>query len=157
MKKIVFVSFGHWTPSPHSRVRTGAGALLQSILRAALVYAALCGAAPAAETAFRSTIVTNSYIYQRPASSFKVLGLPSSIANTVDASRVTVALDGFLVSGEWVPKTSLSISAKNFRQGTDVLAAVERNRLLLKTPAGDVVTANIVSREKQQQAGSKKR
>ncbi|QMS55826.1 LLM class flavin-dependent oxidoreductase [Kocuria varians] len=31
MKKIGFLSFGHWTPSPHSAVRTGADALLQSI------------------------------------------------------------------------------------------------------------------------------
>ena len=31
MKKIGFLSFGHWTPSPHSETRTGADALLQSI------------------------------------------------------------------------------------------------------------------------------
>jgi len=31
MKHIGFLSFGHWTPSPHSQVRTGADALLQSI------------------------------------------------------------------------------------------------------------------------------
>ena len=31
MKKIGFLSFGHWTPSPHSRVRTASDALLQSI------------------------------------------------------------------------------------------------------------------------------
>jgi len=31
MKKIGFLSFGHWTPSPQSQTRTGAGALLQSI------------------------------------------------------------------------------------------------------------------------------
>jgi alkanesulfonate monooxygenase SsuD/methylene tetrahydromethanopterin reductase-like flavin-dependent oxidoreductase (luciferase family) len=31
MKKIGFLSFGHWTPSPHSLVRTGADALTQSI------------------------------------------------------------------------------------------------------------------------------
>ena len=31
MKKIGFLSFGHWTPSPQSRTRTGADALLQSI------------------------------------------------------------------------------------------------------------------------------
>ncbi|GAA1825463.1 LLM class flavin-dependent oxidoreductase [Nesterenkonia flava] len=31
MKKIGFLSFGHWTPSPHSRTRSGADALLQSI------------------------------------------------------------------------------------------------------------------------------
>ena len=31
MKKIGFLSFGHWTASPHSQVRTGADALTQSI------------------------------------------------------------------------------------------------------------------------------
>ena len=31
MKKIGFLSFGHWTPSPHSQTQTGADALLQSI------------------------------------------------------------------------------------------------------------------------------
>ena len=31
MKKIGFLSFGHWTASPHSQVRTGADSLLQSI------------------------------------------------------------------------------------------------------------------------------
>src|SRR5271154_458539 len=31
MKKIGFLSFGHWTPSPQSQARTGADALLQSI------------------------------------------------------------------------------------------------------------------------------
>src|SRR5947199_1288254 len=31
MKKIGFLSFGHWTPSPQSQTRSAAGALLQSI------------------------------------------------------------------------------------------------------------------------------
>jgi alkanesulfonate monooxygenase SsuD/methylene tetrahydromethanopterin reductase-like flavin-dependent oxidoreductase (luciferase family) len=31
MKKIGFLSFGHWTPSPHSQAQTAADALLQSI------------------------------------------------------------------------------------------------------------------------------
>ncbi len=31
VKKIGFLSFGHWTPSPHSQVRTAADALVQSI------------------------------------------------------------------------------------------------------------------------------
>ncbi|MBM3817625.1 MAG: LLM class flavin-dependent oxidoreductase [Acidimicrobiia bacterium] len=31
MKRIGFLSFGHWTPSPHSEVRTAADSLLQSI------------------------------------------------------------------------------------------------------------------------------
>ena len=31
MKKIGFLSFGHWSPSPHSQVRTASDSLLQSI------------------------------------------------------------------------------------------------------------------------------
>ena len=31
MKKIGFLNFGHWTASPHSKVRTAADSLLQSI------------------------------------------------------------------------------------------------------------------------------
>ena len=31
MKKIGFLSFGHWTPSPQSRTQSAADALLQSI------------------------------------------------------------------------------------------------------------------------------
>src|SRR4026209_2541905 len=31
MKKIGFLSFGHWTPSPQSQVRTASDALIQSI------------------------------------------------------------------------------------------------------------------------------
>ncbi|MDO9443322.1 MAG: LLM class flavin-dependent oxidoreductase, partial [Beijerinckiaceae bacterium] len=31
MKKLGFLNFGHWTPSPHSQVRTASDALLQSI------------------------------------------------------------------------------------------------------------------------------
>jgi alkanesulfonate monooxygenase SsuD/methylene tetrahydromethanopterin reductase-like flavin-dependent oxidoreductase (luciferase family) len=31
MKKIGFLSFGHWTPSPQSQTRSAAEALLQSI------------------------------------------------------------------------------------------------------------------------------
>jgi alkanesulfonate monooxygenase SsuD/methylene tetrahydromethanopterin reductase-like flavin-dependent oxidoreductase (luciferase family) len=31
LKKIGFLSFGHWTPSPHSQVRTASDSLLQSI------------------------------------------------------------------------------------------------------------------------------
>ena len=109
----------------------------------------ISGATRAAAPEFQSTVVTRSGTYQRQTSSFSVAGLPGSVGRTVEVSRVTVALDGILVTGEWEPKTSVSVSAKDFRRGTDVLAAVNRNRLLLRTPAGDEVTAKIVSREKQ--------
>ncbi|MBE7189423.1 LLM class flavin-dependent oxidoreductase, partial [Jatrophihabitans endophyticus] len=31
MKRIGFLSFGHWTPSPHSQARSASDVLLQSI------------------------------------------------------------------------------------------------------------------------------
>lgn len=117
----------------------------------------LCGAVRAAEPQFQSTIVTQSRTYQRQKNSFRVVGIPGSVGNTVDVSRVTVALDGFLITGEWEPETVRSLSAKDFRRGTDVLAAVNRNRLLLKTGAGDEVTAKIVSREKQKTIDASRR
>jgi hypothetical protein len=120
------------------------------VRRLLLVFTVLCGSAHAADPKFQSTIVADSRVYQRQSASFSVVGVPGKVGKTVDVSRITVALDGFMVTGEWEPKTSISVSAKDFRRGTDVLAAVERNRLLLKTAAGDVVTAKIVSREKQQ-------
>jgi hypothetical protein len=115
----------------------------------------LCGAAHAADPEFQSTIVTDSRTYQKQTRSFSIAGVPGAVVgNAIDMSRVTVALDGFLVTGEWEPKTSASASAKDFRRGTDVLAAVSRNRLLLKLPDGDVVTAKIVSRQQQKTATS---
>jgi hypothetical protein len=118
------------------------------VRRLLLACTVLCGSLHAADPKFQSTIVTDSRVYQRQAASFSVVGVPAG-AKTVDVSRVTVALDDFFVSGEWEPKTSVGVSAKSFRRGMDVLAAIERNRLLLKLPAGDVVTAKIVSREKR--------
>ena len=64
-------------------------------------------------------------------------------------SRVTVALDGMRITGEWVPKTTISVSADDFPRGTDAEAATTRNQLLLKHPDGSVVTAKIVQRVKQ--------
>ena len=62
---------------------------------------------------------------------------------------MTVALDGMRITGEWVPKTTISVSAEDFPRGSDVQAATTRNQLLLKHPDGSVVTAKIVQRVKQ--------
>ena len=58
------------------------------------------------------------------------------------------ALDGMRITGEWVPGSSRSVTAKDFPRGSDVQAAVKRNQLLLKHMDGSVVTAKIVSRVK---------
>ncbi len=124
---------------------------------AALIAIALLGGAlHAAEPEFTSAIVTESRSYARTATSFRIAGIPAG-ATTTDVSRVTVALGGLLITGEWEPKAARSPTAKDFRRGSDVYAAVERNRLLLKLPDGDVVTAKIVNREKQKSAEFERR
>ena len=122
--------------------------LLDNVNKLLLTAALLvCGAAHAAEE-FKFGIVTESRTYERQNGSFSVAGIPAARSMT-DVSRVTVALDGMAITGEWEPKTSQSTTAKDFKRGTEVPVAIERNRLLLQLPDGSVVTAKIVRREKQ--------
>ena len=107
----------------------------------------LAGAGQAAEPEFKVGLVTASRVYERPSHSVRISGFETG-TNTVTTSRVTVAVDGMLITGEWVPKTLSSPAAKEFRRGSDVPVAVERNKLLLKLPDGSVVEARIVDREK---------
>jgi len=118
------------------------------VSRMLLTALLLCSTANAAEPEFKSSIVTQSSTYDRQSSSFSIAGIPAG-STTVSMSRVTIALDGVLVTGEWEPTTLESPTAKNFRRGTDVPAAINRSRLLLKLPDGSVVTTKIVNREKQ--------
>lgn len=116
----------------------------------------LCGLAHAANPEFKSSIVTESFTYQRQSSSFSIAGM-NAAGTTTAVSRVTVALDGMLITGDWEPKTLRSASAADFKRGTDVPAAVDRNRLLLKLPDGSVVTTKIARREKQPRDGARTR
>ena len=121
---------------------------MSSISRLLPIVLLLCGLAHAADPEFEPTIVTQSRAYERESGSFSIAGIPAA-TKTVAVSRVTVVLDGILVTGEWEPQTLESTTAKDFRRGTDVQAALTRNRLLLKLPDGSVVTTKIVSREKR--------
>jgi hypothetical protein len=121
---------------------------MSSISRLLPIALLLCGSAHGAEPEFEATIVTQSRTYERESTSFSVAGIPAA-TKKVTVSRVTVVLDEILVTGEWEPQTIQSTTAKDFRRGTDVQAAVTRNRLLLKLPDGSVITTKIVSREKQ--------
>jgi len=55
MKKIGFLSFGHWTPSPQSQTRSAADALLQSI-DLAVVAEALAVAAATGECFYEAEL-----------------------------------------------------------------------------------------------------
>ena len=123
---------------PHRRLST---ALL-------LVLTSLAGAGHAADPEFKVGLVTESREYEREKMSSSFGGVPLPAA-TQWTSRVTVALDGMRITGEWVPKTTISVSAEDFPHGSDVQAATTRNQLLLKHPDGSVVTAKIVQRVKQ--------
>lgn len=109
------------------------------------------GASYAADPVFKAALVTESRVYEREKGSIAVGGIRAQAA-TEWTSRVTVALDGVRITGEWVPKSTISTSAKDFRRGSDVEAAATRNQLLLKAPDGSVVTAKIVRRVTPDQA-----
>jgi hypothetical protein len=110
-----------------------------------LVAALLAEGAHAADLEFKTGLVTESREYERQTSTAMVGGvrLPATAEWT---SRVTVALDGVRITGEWVPETTRSATYEDFPRGTDVQAAIKRNQLLLKHPDGSVVTAKIVRR-----------
>ena len=110
-----------------------------------LALAPLSGTAYAADPEFKVALVTESREYEREQASGSIAGVPLPPKKQW-VSRVTVAMDGMRVTGEWVPATSRSVAAKDFPRGSDVQAAVKRNQLLLKHPDGSVVTAKIVSR-----------
>jgi hypothetical protein len=112
-----------------------------------LVLLPLAGTAYAADPEFKTGVITESREYDREMSTGSIGGvrLPP---RTEWTSRVTVALDGIRITGEWAPETSLSARAEDFPRGADVQAAVKRNQLLLKHPDGSVVTAKIVRRVK---------
>ena len=103
----------------------------------------------AAHPEFKVALVTESREYEREQGSFAIGGINAG-TRTQWTSRVTVAMDGERITGEWVPKTTISASFEDFPRGTDVQAATTRNQLLLKHPDGSVITAKIVRRVKNE-------
>jgi hypothetical protein len=118
------------------------------------VLLALAGAAHAAEPEFTIARVLESRDYEREKGAIALGGIRTS-ALTEWTSRVTVVLDGTRITGEWVPKTTISTSAKDFPRGSDVAVAVNRNQLLLKDADGDIVTAKIVRRVEPREGGQR--
>jgi hypothetical protein len=113
-----------------------------------LLAVLLAATALAADPEFKTGIVTASRVYERESGSVNVGGLRTAMAKEW-TSRVTVAVDGERITGEWQPKTVISATAKDFPRGADVPVAVKRGQLLLKHPDGSVVTARIVDRRRQ--------
>jgi hypothetical protein len=68
----------------------------------------------------------------------------------VPISRVTVALEGVRITGEW-KNWGRGATAEDFPLDSDVQAAIKSNQLLLKHPNGSVVSARIVRRVKSEE------
>ena len=129
-----------------------------NLRRAAFLMALLwlAAAAHAKDPVFKPAIVTASWTYERPRGSINIAGVTAG-TNTITTSSVTIALDGMLITGEWVPKNPEDPDAQSFRSGTDVPASVNSTRMLLQLPDGGVVSAKITYREKQKKAPSSNR
>ena len=113
------------------------------------VVLSLAAALDAAEPEFTVGRVLESRTYEREKHSVVIAGIPTPTA-TESTSRVTVVIEGTRITAEWVPKTAVSTTAKDFPRGSDVAVAVKRSQLLLKHVDG-IVTAKITKRVEPQE------
>jgi hypothetical protein len=133
------------------------------------VLASLTAPIHAAEPAFQAGLVTEARTYERG----QVVrnGGPNEVTlYPVSINRVTVALEGERITGEWKPgeiryvrgsaARALVLSdprgaaralARDFPLDTDVQAAIRGNELRLKRSDGTVVRARIVDRENSEE------
>jgi len=109
----------------------------------------LVGGAAAAQD-YKSSTVLDAHTFQRPKTTFSLGGIAVG-GTSVDMNRVTVVLDGFDVTGEFPSETAKSPHATDVRAGSDIFAALDHGKLLLKWPDGSIVTAKVVLRQKHKQ------
>ena len=120
-----------------------------------LLLAFVGNAGRAADPEFKAALITESRAYERETASVTIGGIRTPAAKEW-INRVTVALEGERITGEWVAKTRISATAQDFPRGTDVPAAARRNQLMLKHPDGSVVTAKIVRRVKPEERNAER-
>lgn len=113
-------------------------------MRASWLLLLICGVAAAADDFEFATILV-AQTYERQNTNFSIAGIGVG-GTTTDMNRVVVVLDGYDVTGEFPSKTVRSPSAKELKVGSEIPAAIKRNKLLLKWPDGTVVEAQIVQK-----------
>ncbi|HEX5046059.1 MAG TPA: hypothetical protein VFX89_02980 [Gammaproteobacteria bacterium] len=117
-------------------------------MRASLLLVLVCAAAAAQD--YKSSTVLDSHTFQRQKTAVSLGGFPIG-GTSVDMNRVTVVLDGYDVTGEFPSETPRSPKAGDVKVGSDIFAALDRSKLLLKWPDGSIVTAKVVVRQKHKQ------
>jgi hypothetical protein len=116
------------------------------------VFVSLTAPIYAVEPELQAGLVTESRTYERV--QLVGSGGPNGVMPIwVSINRVTVALEGERITGEWKPgpflhdlKSTARALARDFPGGTSVRAGTDRNQLLLQHPDGTVVRARIVDR-----------
>ncbi len=131
-----------------------------------VVVVSLAAPGYAAEPEFNLGLIIESRTYERE--QLVRNGGPNGVMPTrVSINRVTVALEGERITGEWEPgpvrrvqgstaralvprdlRNAARALARDFSDGTSVRAATDGSQLLLKHPDGTVVRARIVDRVK---------
>jgi hypothetical protein len=123
-----------------------------------VVFVSLAAPSYPAEPEFQVGLVTESRTYQRE--ELRKGQTPAAVAQPVrvQIERVTVALEGGRITGEWYSGIMFSSDplmsrwpgtlAKDFPLDTDVQAAIRSNELRLRHSDGTVVRARIVDRER---------
>jgi hypothetical protein len=127
-------------------------------------FASLTAPSYAAEPEFKPGLVTESRTFER--GELVRSGGPNGVTPyPVSINRVTVALEGERITGEWKPgavrrvggmaasvlvlpdrRSAARALARDFPGGTSVQVATDRKQLLLMHPDGTVVRARIVGR-----------
>lgn len=115
-------------------------------MRASWLLLLVCCAAAAQD--FKSAPILVAQTYERQNTNVTIGGFGIG-STTVDTNTVTVVLDGYQITGTFDSKTAKNPRASTLHVGTDIPAAIVRNKLLLKWPDDTVVEAKIVRREKQ--------
>jgi hypothetical protein len=123
-----------------------------------VVFVSLAAPSYAAEPEFTVGLITESRTYER-VELIKSGSLENGVMPVrVSINRVTVALEGERITGEWKPgpilrdlRSTSRALGKDFPGGTDVQAATSRNQLLLQRADGSVVRARIVDRVKPEE------
>jgi hypothetical protein len=116
-------------------------------MRAVWLLMLVCGAAGAQD--FKSATVLATSVYDRQNSNVSIGGFGIG-GTSVETNSVTVVLDGYDVTAEFPSKTVQSPRATDVHVGTDLLVALQRTKLFIKWPNGDVVSAKVVVRRKHQ-------
>jgi hypothetical protein len=116
-------------------------------MRALWLLLLVCGVSAAQD--FKSATVLATSTYDRQNSNVSIGGFGIG-GTSKEMNSVTVVLDGYDITAEFPSQTVQGPHASDVQVGSDLLVALQRSKLFMKWPNGDVVSAKVVVRRKHQ-------